>query len=126
MTAQVSKHNVIHVSPEVVSKIEKIAERHSYCTSAELYYEDHVPFVGYLIVEGKGKLFKKRRKDIPLKQGDLVGLIELMTSHPSQYGAMVESNTTLVFLDRSTILEIIEENIDNDLKNIFENLLVES
>jgi len=126
MTAQVNKHNVIHVSPEVVSKIEKIAEKHSYCTAAELYYEDHIPFVGYLIVEGKGKLFKKRRKDVPLKKGDLIGLIEVMGHHPSQYGAMVEANSTLIFLDRSTILEVIEEELDSDLKSIFESLLIAS
>lgn len=124
MTAQVNKHNVIHVSPEVVSKIEAIAEEHSYSVSSELYYEDHTPVVGYLIKEGRGKLFKKRRKDVPLRSGDLIGLIELMKHDPSQYGALVEANTTLIFLDRSTVLEIIEEEIDSDLKKIFEELLV--
>lgn len=126
MTAQVTKHNVIHVSPEVVEKIEAIAEKHAYSVSAELYYEDHIPFVGYLFKEGKGKLFKRRRKDYPLRSGDLVGLIELMQHSPSNYGAMVEENSTLIFLDKSTILEIIEEEIDTDLKEIFEGFLVNS
>lgn len=126
MTAKLNKYNVIQVSPEVVKKIEAIAAKHSYNVSAELYYEDHIPLVGYLFLEGKGKLFKKRRKDIPLKPGDLIGLIELMEHTPSSYGASVEENTTVVFLDKSTILEVIEEEIDEDLKTIFESFLVNS
>lgn len=126
MTARLTKHNVIQVSPEVARKIEAIAEKNSYNVSAELYYEDHIPLVGYLLLEGKGKLFKKRRKDISLKAGDLIGLIELMEHTPSKYGASIDENTTVAFLDKSTILEIIEEEIDEDLKRIFEDFLVNS
>ncbi|MCR9205424.1 MAG: cyclic nucleotide-binding domain-containing protein, partial [Halobacteriovoraceae bacterium] len=107
-------------------RIEAIATKHSYSVSAELFYEDHIPLVGYLFIKGKGRLFKKRRKDIPLNPGDLIGLIELMDHTPSNYGAAVEENTTVVFLDKSTILEVIEEEIDEDLKSIFESFLVNS
>lgn len=124
MAATIDKNNIIHVSPEVIKKLKSIAPSHSYTVESELFYENHTPVVAYLIIEGKGKLFKKRRKDIPLKSGDLIGLIELVNHSPSPYGAQVKSDTTLLFLDRSTLNEIIEEDIDEDLKKIFQDLLV--
>lgn len=124
MAATIDKHNIIHVSKEVLLKLMKIAEEHSYTVDSDLYYEDQTPVVAYLIIEGRGRLFRKRRKDIPLKPGDLIGFIELVDHAPSPYGAQVESGTTLLFLDRSTINEIIDEDIDEDLKRIFQDLLV--
>lgn len=124
MAATLQKNNIIRVSPEVLKRIEALGEEHCYTTEAELYYENHVPVVAYLFVQGKGKLFRKRRKDVILGPGDLVGLIELVNHAPSEYGAKVDENTKVIFLDRSTINEIIEDAVDDDLKNIFEQILV--
>lgn len=124
MIATLNKHNVIHVSKDILKKIEVLGEEHCYSTQADLYYEDHVPVVAYLIIEGKGHLFKKRRKDIPLGPGDLIGLVELINHEPSEYGAHVNENAKVIFLDRSTINEIIEDSADEDLKNVFERILV--
>jgi CRP-like cAMP-binding protein len=124
MAATIDKNNIVHVSTELLKKLSSLAQEHYYTSEAELYYENHTPVVAYLILEGRGKLFKKRRKDIPLKTGDLIGLIELFYHSPSAYGAHVQSGTKVLFLDRSTINEIIEEDIDEDLKRIFQDLLV--
>ena len=124
MAAILKKNNVIHVSQEVLKRIEELGEAHCYTTEVDLYYEDHIPVVAYLLVQGRGKLFKKRRKDVQLSPGDLVGLIELATHTPSEYGARVDENTKVIFLDRSTINEIIEDATDEDLKKIFESILV--
>lgn len=124
MAATIDKNNIIHVSQEVLKKLKSIAPSQTYTVESELFYENHTPVVAYLFIEGKGKLFKKRRKDIPLKPGDLIGLIELVSHTSSPYGAQVKSGTTLLFLDRSTINEIIEEEIDEDLRKIFQDLLV--
>ena len=124
MAATLNKNNIIKVSQEVLKRIEALGEEHCYSAEAELYYEGHIPVVAYLFIEGKGRLFKKRRKDQPLGPGDRIGLIELATHTPSEYGAKVNENTKVIFLDRSTINEIIEDAADDDLKTIFEKLLI--
>lgn len=124
MAATIDKNNIVHVSLEVLEKLKSIAQSHSYSVDSDLYYENHIPIVAYLILEGMGKLFKRLRKDIPLKPGDLIGLIELANHTASPYGAQVNSGTIVLFLDRSTINEIIDEEIDEDLKRIFQDLLV--
>ncbi len=124
MSIKIEKNNIINLSEDIIRRVEAIAQSHFYTTPSELYYEDHTPLVAYLIKSGRGKLFKKRRKEIPLGPGNLVGLIELMNSEPSTYGAQIEAHSTLLFLDRSTILEIIDHKIDNDLTSLFNNLLI--
>ena len=93
MAATLNKNNVIRVSSEVLKRIEALGEEHCYSAEAELYYEGHVPVVAYLFIDGRGKLFKKRRKNVPLGPGDLIGLIELVNHEPSEYGAKVDENT---------------------------------
>lgn len=126
MSVTIEKNNIIRIGLNLIEKIESIAQNHFYTTDSELYYEDHTPFVAYLIKSGQGKLFKKRRKDIPLGPGDLIGLKELVCHEPSIYGASIGAESTLIFIDRSTIFEIIEEEVDKDLKTLFESFLIEA
>lgn len=123
MSATLNKYNVIHVSNEVLERISKKGEGHSYTVDMDLFYEDHIPVVAYLILKGSGKLVKKRRKDIPLGPGDLIGFLELMGHTPSIYGAQISHDSEVVFLDRSTVLEILEEESDQDLRSILRALL---
>ncbi len=123
MTARLKKHNVIQLSEELAKKILSIAEERTYSTDVDLYYEGHIPVVAYLIVKGSGHLFKKRRKDVPLKSSNLIGFIEVLTHEPSIYGAHINAGSHVVFLDRSTIQEVMNQEFDEELKEIFEKLL---
>lgn len=123
MTARIRKNNVIQISQVLIDKIIALAETRKYTTDVDLYYEGHIPIVAYLIVEGSGFLFKKRRKNISLKRGDLIGLIEVLSHEPSVYGAHIHNQSEVVFLDRSTIQEVMDQDVDQELKEVFESLL---
>lgn len=121
MATKKKTNSIIHVSDKTIEKLKEIAEQQTFTTRADLFYENQVPHVGYLIAEGKGKLQKKRRKDIPLKKGDLFGLTELLNHTASTYGAQVEEGSTIIYLDRSTIYEIFEGNLERELCHILQS-----
>ncbi len=125
MTAKVTKQNVIEVSNEILEKIKRISENHIYTADSDLYYEGQTPVVAYLLIKGEVTLIKKRRKSIPIRPGSLFGLRELILLEKSTYGARIKSGSEVCFLDRSSIKEIVDLEIDEDLKFIFENLFLE-
>lgn len=53
-----------------------------------------------------------------LKPGSLIGLSEMMTNAPSKLTAQVQAETTLCFLDKSTVKEIIHHEEDSDLTRL--------
>jgi CRP-like cAMP-binding protein len=126
MTAKITKQNVIEVSKEIKDRILKISESHIYSVDSDLYYEGQIPIVAYLLVKGEVSLNKKRRKDVPIRPGSLFGLKELMLNDKSTYGAQIKAKSEVCFLDKSLIKEIIDFENDEDLKTIFENLLLEN
>lgn len=125
MTAKILKQNIIEISDEIIERIKSIAENHIYTVSSDLYYEDQTPVVAYLLLKGEVSLVKRRRKSILVKPGSLFGLKELILHEPSLYGAHIKAGSEVCFIDRSLIKEIIEFEIDEDLKDIFEHLLLE-
>ena len=126
MTAKLVKQNIIEVGPRLIDRIQKLCEHHTYSVESELYYEGQTPVVAYLLLSGDASLFKKRRKSIPLKPGCLFGLKELILHQQSVYGAKIGAGSEVCFLDRSTVKEIIDLEIDQDLKQTFELLLLET
>ena len=124
MTAKVTKQNIIEVSEEILEKIKSISESHTYTADSDLYYEGQIPVVAYLLLKGEVTLIKKRRKSIPIRHGSLFGLKELMRLEKSVYGAQIKAGSEVCFLNRSSINEIINLEIDEDLKAIFEDLLL--
>lgn len=125
MTAKISKQNIIEVSGEILNRIKAISENHIYSVDSDLYYEGQTPVVAYLLIKGEVNLVKKRRKSIPVKPGSIFGLRELILHEKSVYGAQIKANSEVFFIDRSLIKEIIDLGIDNDLKHIFDDLLLE-
>ncbi len=125
MTAKISKQNIIEVSGEILERIKSISENHTYSVDSDLYYEGQTPIVAYLLFKGEVSLVKKRRKNIPVKPGSIFGLRELILHEKSVYGAQIRAGSEVFFIDRSLIKEIIDLEIDEDLKSIFEGLLLE-
>ena len=75
--------------------------------SSTLFYEGQVPIVAYLVIDGSVALLKKKKIKNIIKAGSLIGVNELMTNSPSKMSAEVAADTTLCFLDKSTMLEIM-------------------
>ena len=126
MTAKITKQNVIEISKALLQRIQQISEHHLYNVDSDLYYEGQTPIVAYLLLKGEVNLVKKRRKSILISPGSLFGLRELLLHEQSIYGAQIKENSEVCFLDRSLLKEIIDFETDDDLRSIFENLILQT
>ena len=126
MTAKITKQNVIEISKELLQRIQQISEHHLYSVDSDLYYEGQTPIVAYLLLKGEVNLVKKRRKSILIRPGSLFGLRELILHEQSIYGARIKENSEVCFLDKSLLKEIFDFETDDDLRSIFESLILQT
>jgi CRP-like cAMP-binding protein len=103
------KTNLIILEMTAITEIKKISTSKKFTINSPLFYEGQIPVVAYLVLNGCIQMLKNNKIKKILKPGSLIGLNELMTNSPSSLSAEVKAESTLCFLDKSTILEIIEE-----------------
>lgn len=117
-TFMMSIIKTIKLSPAFIEKIKEICPVKKFSLTSPLFYEGQTPVVAYLVVEGSVVLFKKKKVKNVVKPGSLIGLKELVTNSPSRMTAEVSAESTLCFLDKSTMLEVM--NLENsELPNLF-------
>ncbi len=115
---------LIRLDREHINLIRKLPlVENSFQNGATLFYEGQVPIVAYLIVEGAIELFKNRRIKTVLKAGALIGLKELMQNSPVPLEAKVGPNTQLIYIDKSTVHEIVSAGYGSDLSLIFRGFI---
>lgn len=112
---------LVRLDKEHIEKIKEISERRVFSTNSPLFYEGQTPIVAFLILDGAVNLSKNRKIKSTLRTGSLIGVKELMNNSPSSVSAEAVSNTAVCYLDRSTIIEIIQ-NQDDDLSLLFRNI----
>jgi len=116
---------LIRLDREHINLIRNIClKENSFQSASTLFYEGQTPIVAYLVIDGVVNLVKNRRIKTSLKSGALIGLKELMLNKPVPLEAKVEANSSLVFLDKSTIQEIINATHGSDLSMLFRELVV--
>lgn len=117
-------NNLIRLDRNHINQIRLLAlKENSFNDASTLFYEGQTPIVAYVVVEGSVNLIKNRKVKTSLKSGALIGLKELMQNHPVALEAKTEPNATLLFLDRSTIQEIISAIHGQDLSMLFRELV---
>ena len=99
---------IFRLQPSVIKSLKSYAPPLVYSIDQEIHYEGHIPIVGYLILDGQIKLTKNDRLKLVLEAGHLFGLTELMNRMPFDFTAKVSKQSRICYLDRSTILEIME------------------
>jgi CRP-like cAMP-binding protein len=112
---------LIRLDKEHIEKIKEITQKQVFTNQSPLFYEGQTPVVALLILDGAVNLMKNRKVKSTLRSGALIGLKELMSNMPSSVSAEAQPNTAVCFLDKSTILEIINQD-QNDLSLIFKNI----
>lgn len=103
------KLNSIQLEQNIIGELLKISPVKKYPTDAPLFYEGQIPIVAFLLIDGCIQLFKNKKQKKSIKAGNLVGLSELMNNNPAELTAKVQADSTICFLDKSTILEILEK-----------------
>ena len=108
--------------PAVIKSIQGHVSPYCYSSQSQLFYEGQTPIVAYVVLEGEIHLTKNRKLRYVVKPGEILGLCELLEHTPISFAAQVMPKTKVLFLDRSTVKEILSENLAN-LKSVFEELL---
>lgn len=115
---------LIRLDRDHINQIRNIAlKENSFKSASTLFYEGQTPIVAYLIIDGVVNLIKNRKIKTSLRTGALIGLKELMANRPVPLEAKVEPNSSIVFLDRSTVQEIINASYGSDLSLLFRELV---
>ncbi len=104
-----SKINSIKLESEHIADIKKVSQQAKFSTNSSLFYEGQIPTAAYLLLEGRIQFLKNKKIKQILKPGSLIGLNELMTNYPVEFEAIIKAESTICFLDKSTILEIIKD-----------------
>jgi len=99
----------IKLESELLSHVIEISHTKKYSTESPLFYEGQIPVVAYLIVDGAIQLLKKKKIKYTIKAGNIIGIDELLKNIPSKLSAKALAETTLCFLDKSTLKEILND-----------------
>jgi CRP-like cAMP-binding protein len=97
----------IKLNQEFITRITASSPTIKYSLSSPLFYQGQVPIVAYLVIDGAVALYRSKNSKNLIKPGYLIGLNELMTNSPSRMHAEVKAESSLCYLDKSTMLEII-------------------
>jgi len=117
------KSSIIQLCTDNVAKLRKISVPMKYEVEADLIYEGHTPIVGILLLSGKIKLYRGRRLRQQLDKGHLLGVRELMLNLAFEYTARIIAGSEICYLDRSTMLELLEDE-DERLSELISSLRV--
>ena len=84
----------------------KLFEKRVFPVSTELIYKGHVPFVAFFILGGEIELRNGKKTIDILKEGQFVGLENLIDNTPMDVSVVANSKAELYVIDRSTLNEV--------------------
>ena len=90
-----------------IVEIKRISPPKKFSINAPLFYEGQIPVVAYLLLDGCIQLVKNKKVKKTIRPGCIIGLNELMNNSPAKLSALVQAESTICFLDKSTIQEIL-------------------
>jgi CRP-like cAMP-binding protein len=105
-----------------IEKLKSLCRVQFLSSDTPLFYQGHIPMVAYLVLDGAVNLTKNKKIKSLVHTGDIIGVKELIKHTPSTVSAEAIANTTVCYLDRSTVQEIIK-NGDSELSQFFHGLL---
>ncbi len=77
--------------------------------SFDLVYESQVPNTGIVLLEGHITLLKRKKVHSTVEAGTLLGVTNIINNEPSQVGCKVLGNSELIMLNKSEILEALND-----------------
>jgi len=107
----------IHLTESLIEKLKKVSTIKTFSVKSPLFYEGQTPIVAYIILKGSIQLSRKKKIFNTLRPGALLGIEEVIEKKATDATAEVLGNTTLCFLDLSTLLEI--ESGNNPIFEVF-------
>jgi len=93
-------------------EIQKLRERYNslkFENSFDLVYESQIPNTGIVLLEGQIALLKRKKIHSTLGPGTLLGVTNMINNEPSPVGCKVLGNSELIMLNKSEILEALND-----------------
>lgn len=115
----------LNITDGLIEKLKCFSTIKTYTQSAPLFYEGQIPIVAFLVLRGSIHLSKKKRLQNVLRAGSIIGAEEVLHLEPCDVSAEVTSDTTLCFLDRTTLIELDKGHL-NELNDLLVQNLKES
>lgn len=117
----------VPVPAPLVNHFVEILPQNSYPRGTTLIYPNQTPFVAYLMIDGELVLFNQKQDEAyRLKKGELLGVRELLHHEIIPYEVHISQDSLLAHLDRSTLLEILEENGHDERRKFLSELIYSS
>lgn len=115
-------NTLVKIDKRSIEKLKKVCPVKTIPESTQLLYQGHVPIVAYLVIDGAINLIKNKKKKSTILPGEVIGVKELLTDTPSSVTAETSAEAIVCYLDRSTLLDIIE-NDESKLSKYFLEIL---
>ncbi|WP_372653079.1 cyclic nucleotide-binding domain-containing protein [Halobacteriovorax sp.] len=119
-----NKQNELLKIPESqIDVIQNMVRPLKYSSSSNLFYAGQIPIVAYLLLEGLIHFTKNGKVVNTFSRGNVIGLKELMNNQPVDVDAQILPGTKVCFIDRSTILGILEQKVPDSLNEVISKLI---
>lgn len=105
-----------------IAKLQNLCESHTFSIPTTLFYQGQVPIVAYLVIDGIVNLTKNKKLKSAVKPGGIIGVGELIKKTKSSVTAVAQANTTICYLDRSTVQDILN-NTDSEFAILFQDVV---
>jgi signal-transduction protein with cAMP-binding, CBS, and nucleotidyltransferase domain len=70
----------------------------------DLVYENQVPCAGIALIQGEIEIIRKSKVEYVVKEGHLIGVSQILSHEPMEFGCRVKGKSKVVLLGRSDIL----------------------
>lgn len=113
----------IQFTKELLKEIKKLFPQKTTLSSIHLFYKNQIPLSGFFLEKGKVILKKNRNKSIEVAPYSFFGLSECLNNNPSVFEAQALKDSTIYFLDKTTLMEVLQTTQNSPLKNYIEKII---
>jgi signal-transduction protein with cAMP-binding, CBS, and nucleotidyltransferase domain len=106
-------NDIIYLSDKEIDTFGKFFSPCQYTSNAQALYQSHVPHVGFILVSGT-LCIQKKKEQINLKRGAVIGIKELFHQTPVNFKLLVETGTTVYAISRSSMLSLLSHREDTN------------
>ncbi len=115
------KMKTINLSPQDITRLIENFGSLKFANEFDLVYESQIPPAAFVFLEGKLDFVKRNKSQSSAVPGTLIGAYQLIHDQPVKFGARVRSNSELIVIHKSAILEAAREK-DSELYQIIREI----
>lgn len=91
------------------NKIRDNYDSFTFKNECDLVYEQQIPNTGIVLIKGQLTLLKKKKIEKEITAGGMIGVYNLINNNPSSVTCKVQGDSELIMLQKSQILEALND-----------------